>query len=75
MRALIITLINDLHNSDLTRRNNYRSLLYFQIDSRYNIHSYDALLFLKGGAIQYSINISRSIYVVIVLERNIAQRM
>lgn len=52
MRALIITLINYLHNSDLTRRNNYRSLLYFQIDSRYNIHSCSEMHnCYKGGSI------------------------
>ena len=39
MRTLIITLINYLHNSDLTRSNNYRSLLYFLIDRSPLLHS------------------------------------
>ena len=48
MRALIITLINYLHNSDLTRSNNYRSLLYFLIDGRYsNPHYGYKGLFIK----------------------------
>lgn len=57
MRALIITLINYLHNSDLTRRNNYRSLLYFQIDSRYNIHSCSEMHNCYKGGRVYSLKI------------------
>ena len=50
MRALIITLINYLHNSDLTRSNNYRSLLYFLIDRSPLLHSCQwAALLLQGA--------------------------